>query len=81
MKEITRSGKGNYPPYKHDVNSSGRRKMISQNNLRKELRWGYDILYMITGQLNQHPRFAIKFIAEEDRKNIVKFFDSMIEEE
>jgi len=55
--------------------------MISQNNLRKELRWGYDILYMITGQLNQHPRFAIKFIAEEDRKNIVKFFDSMIEEE
>ncbi len=49
--------------------------------LREKLRWGFDIPYMITGQLNQHPRAAMQFIAEEDRKNIVKFYDSMVEEE
>ena len=30
--------------------------------LRQKLRWGYDIPYMITGQLNEHPRSAINFI-------------------
>ncbi len=49
--------------------------------LREKLRWGFDIPYMITGQLNQHPRAAMKFIAGDDRKNIVKFYDSVIEEE
>ena len=49
--------------------------------LRKELLWGYDIPYMITGQLNQHPRSAMKFNASPDRGAIVKFFDSMVEEE
>lgn len=29
--------------------------------LRKEITWGYDIPYMITGQLNEHPRSAIGF--------------------
>lgn len=49
--------------------------------LREELRWGFDISYMVTGQLNQHPRSAMKFMAGNDRKNIVKFYDSMVEEE
>ena len=50
--------------------------------MREKLRWGFDIPYMITGQLNQHPRSAIKFIADDsNRKNIVAFFDSMLEEE
>jgi len=49
--------------------------------LREELGWGFDIPYMITGQLNQHPRAAMKFLAGEDGKNIVGFFDSVIEEE
>ena len=48
---------------------------------REQLRWGFDIPYMITGFLNQHPRLAIRFNAGEDRGNLVKFFDSMIEEE
>jgi 4-hydroxy 2-oxovalerate aldolase len=46
--------------------------------LRAELRWGFDIPYMITGMLNQHPRAAMAFNAGNDRGNLVRFFDSMI---
>jgi len=49
--------------------------------LREKLLWGVDIPYMITGLLNEHPRSAIQFNASEERGNIVKFFDSMVEEE
>jgi len=49
--------------------------------LREKLRWGYDIPYMITGLLNQHPRDAMKFMEGSNYKNIVEFFDSMVEEE
>jgi 4-hydroxy 2-oxovalerate aldolase len=49
--------------------------------LKGELRWGFDIPYMITGYLNQHPRDAIKFNAGENRHDIVKFYDTMVEEE
>lgn len=49
--------------------------------LREELRWGFDIPYMITGHLNQHPRAAMKFNAGDDRGNIVEFYDSMGEED
>jgi 4-hydroxy 2-oxovalerate aldolase len=49
--------------------------------LKEKLRWGFDIPYMITGHLNQHPRDAMKFNAGEDRQDIVKFYDSMVEEE
>jgi len=47
--------------------------------LREKLMWGFDVPYMITGLLNQHPRAAMKFNASEDKGNIVKFFDSMSE--
>ena len=49
--------------------------------LKDELRWGFDIPYMITGQLNLHPRAAMKFLAGDEPKNIVKFFDEIMEEE
>ena len=49
--------------------------------LRESFSWGPESPYMITGQLNQHPRAAMKFLASESRSNIVKFFDQMIEEE
>ncbi len=49
--------------------------------LREKLRWGFDIPYMITGQLNQHPRTAIAHNEGSERGKIVKFFDMMIEEE
>ena len=49
--------------------------------MRAKLMWGPDIPYMITGQMNQHPREAIQFNASKDRGNIVKFFDMMNEED
>ena len=36
--------------------------------LEKELDWGYSIPYMLTGQLNEHPRAAIKARDEKDTK-------------
>lgn len=48
--------------------------------LKKELRWGFGLPYVITGLLNQHPRAAMEYMAKE-RKDIVKFYDSVIEEE
>ena len=47
--------------------------------LREELRWGYDIPYMITGQLNRHPKDAMSFNAGDDRNDIVGFYDDMVE--
>ena len=49
--------------------------------LREQLKWGFAIPYAITGLLNQHPRSAIAFNKGPDRGDIVKFFDSMIEED
>ena len=49
--------------------------------MREELRWGFDIPYMITGLMNMHPRTAMQFNATEDRDDIVKFFDMMIDED
>jgi len=48
--------------------------------MREQLKWGFDIPYMLTGLMNQHPRAAIKFNESSDRGNIVKFFDSLSEE-
>jgi 4-hydroxy 2-oxovalerate aldolase len=49
--------------------------------LRAKLQWGFSVPYMISGQLNQHPREAMKFMESGDNRDIVKFFDAMIEEE
>ena len=49
--------------------------------MRQKLLWGFDIPYMITGLLNRHPRAAIEFNTSEHRGNVVKFFDSQVEEE
>ena len=48
--------------------------------LEKKLRWGFSLPYVITGLLNQHPRTAIEYMTKE-RKDIVNFYDSLIEEE
>lgn len=49
--------------------------------MRQKLLWGFDVPYMITGLLNQHPRAAIEFNTTEHRGNLVKFFDSLTEKE
>lgn len=48
--------------------------------LREKMEWGYRIPYMITGQLNQHPRSAIKMRAGDKPEDYVAFYDQMIEE-
>lgn len=47
--------------------------------LRKEVGWGFDIPYMITGVMNRHPRAAIEFNESDDRGNYVKFFDKIVD--
>jgi 4-hydroxy 2-oxovalerate aldolase len=49
--------------------------------LRKTLSWGFDIPYMVTGQLNQHPRTAMSFLDGDKPTNYVEFYDKAIEEE
>ncbi len=47
--------------------------------LRKTMRWGYELGYMITGQFNQHPRAAIGFYESEEVGDIVRFYDEIAE--
>lgn len=46
--------------------------------LREEgTRWGYDIPYLLTGLMNQHPRSAIKF-TKELRKDYSEFYKELV---
>ena len=47
--------------------------------LRAKLLWGFDLPYMLTGFLNEHPRAAIKFKSAEQRGDIVEFYNSIWE--
>ena len=47
--------------------------------LRKDMDWGYSIPYAITGQLNEHPRDAIKVRSGDKRDDYVSFYDEMNE--
>jgi 4-hydroxy 2-oxovalerate aldolase len=46
--------------------------------LRGEIPWGPLLPYNITGQLNRHPRAAIKFLGSEQRKEYLAFFDEIV---
>lgn len=46
-----------------------------------QMEWGPRIPYMITGQLNQHPRAAIALRQSEHPDAFVAFYDQMTEEE
>lgn len=48
------------------------------NPLReKGVQWGYDIQYLLTGLLNQHPRTAIQF-TKEKRKDYAQFYKELV---
>jgi len=49
--------------------------------LREQVEWGPLVPYNITGQLNQHPRAAMKLRAGPDRDNYVEFYESCIADE
>ncbi|NJD03277.1 MAG: nucleoid-structuring protein H-NS [Ruminiclostridium sp.] len=46
--------------------------------LKQTLNWGYDIPYMLTGQLNMHPRSAIKFMNGNCNSDYTSFYDSLM---
>lgn len=49
--------------------------------MRQKLLWGYDLPYLITGVLNQHPRTAIKFKESEadgEKGDVLTFYDTML---
>jgi 4-hydroxy 2-oxovalerate aldolase len=49
--------------------------------LAREVEWGYTVPYGITGQLNQHPRPAMKLRASDNPDAYVDFYDTIVEEE
>jgi 4-hydroxy 2-oxovalerate aldolase len=46
--------------------------------MRKSLKWGFDLSYLITGLLNRHPRSAMKFNEAEVRGDILEFYDKAL---
>ncbi len=48
------------------------------NRLKEEgVMWGYDVQYLLTGLLNQHPRTAIKF-TKDKRKDYSEFYKELV---
>jgi len=47
--------------------------------LRRKIEWGYHVPYLITGVLNEHPRSAMKYMAdpEDQRDDIVGFYNAV----
>jgi len=46
--------------------------------LIKELRWGYEIPYTITGMLNKHPRAAMAFMKGVHGNTFSEFYDELL---
>ena len=49
--------------------------------MREKLRWGFAIPYMITGCLNRHPKAAMDFMEADEYRDILKFYDKIVEEQ
>ncbi len=43
--------------------------------------WGFDIPYMITGQMNIHPRSAMKNVGTQEWSKYTKFYDEILDED
>jgi len=50
--------------------------------LRETMQWGFDLSYMLTGLLNQHPRAAMAYLdkPKDQRESIVSFYDAVTEQ-
>ena len=49
--------------------------------LQVKMEWGFQIPYMITAMLNQHPRAAIEMRSGKHPNDCVAFYDEMVEED
>jgi 4-hydroxy 2-oxovalerate aldolase len=45
--------------------------------LKSRVEWGYHIPYMITGSLNEHPRSAMKIMAEAQLPDLREFYEDL----
>lgn len=48
--------------------------------LTKEIEWGYHIPYMLTGNLNQHPREAMAWMDSDRKEDYVTFYNRISED-
>lgn len=49
--------------------------------LKAQIEWGYHIPYMITGTLNEHPRSAMKVMAQKKLPDLRRFYDDLVDGE
>jgi 4-hydroxy 2-oxovalerate aldolase len=49
--------------------------------LRKTMDWGFSVPYMLTGQLNQHPRPAMAMRSGDHPDDYLEFYDALMAEE
>lgn len=49
--------------------------------MQKELQWGYQIPYMVTGVLNKHPRSAMALMRADDGSSYGDFYQQLVSEE
>jgi len=52
--------------------------------VKRELIRGYDVPYLLTGMLNQHPRTAIKFKEAElqgQKGDVLELYDTVTQED
>ncbi len=45
--------------------------------MKAEIEWGYHIPYLITGVLNEHPRSAMKIMAQKEMPNLRTFYEDL----
>ena len=52
-------------------------------DLQRELKWGYELPYMLTGAHNKHPRTALAFVKEhlggQTGKSVVDFYHELLD--
>lgn len=52
-------------------------------SLKEELKWGYELPYLVTGVLNRHPRTALEFMKEaakqDCQKSLVDFYNEHVD--
>lgn len=51
---------------------------LYKTNIKSGVVWGYDLQYMMTGQLNRHPREAMAFTAEK-RSDYCEFYKQLLD--
>ena len=49
--------------------------------LKAELKWGYEMPYMVAGNLNRHPKTSLAYMQEDSplrEKGIVAFYNQQV---